>query len=57
MSYRGSFVQAGQMLAGKALHAMNSLLSVVRDLSIPVKIMFNLFDSYVVSILNYSCET
>ena len=52
----GAFVKATNILAGKALKAMNSLLSITRPMKIPTKIMFNLFDSFVVSILNYGCE-
>ena len=52
----GAFVKATNTLAGKALEAMNSLLSITRPMKIPTKIMFNLFDSFVVSILNYGCE-
>ena len=52
----GAFVKATKTLAGKALKAMNSLLSITKPMKIPVKIMFNLFDSFVVSILNYGCE-
>ena len=49
-------MKATNTLAGKALKAMNSLLSITRPMKIPTKIMFNLFDSFVVSILNYGCE-
>ena len=35
---------------------MKSLLSNTRPMKIPTKIMSNLFDLFVVSILNYGCE-
>ena len=35
---------------------MHALLSITKEKQIPVNIMFNLFDSFVGSILNYSCE-
>ena len=49
----GCFHKATNTLAGKALRAMNSLLSITKSMKIPTKIMFSLFDSFVVSILNY----
>ena len=35
---------------------MNSLLAITRCMKPPVNKMFNLFDSFVLSILNYSCN-
>jgi hypothetical protein len=35
---------------------MNSLLNIKKELDISLEIMFNLFDAYVLSILNYNCE-
>jgi hypothetical protein len=52
----GSFMQATNTLSGKGLKAMNMLFSVTKSLCTPIHIMFNLFDSYVLSILNYNCE-
>ena len=52
-----AFVKATNTLAGNALKAMNSLLSITWPMKIPAKIMFNLFDSFVVSILNCGCES
>ena len=56
LSSGGSFIKATNTLAGKALKAMNSLLAITRCMKLPINIMFNLFDSFVLSILNYSCE-
>ena len=56
LSSRGAFIKATNTLAGKALKAMNSLLAITRCMKLPINIMFNLFDSFVLSILNYSCE-
>ena len=56
LSSGGAFIKATNTLAGKALKAMNSLLAITRCMKLPINIMFNLFDSFVLSILNYSCE-
>ena len=56
LSSGGSFVKATHTLVGKALKAMHALLSITKEVQVPVKIMFNLFESFVGSILNYSCE-
>ena len=56
LSSGGSFVKATNTLVGKALKAMHALLSITKEMQVPVNIMFNLFDSFVGSILNYSCE-
>lgn len=47
---------AAVTLVGKALHAMNSLFALTRGRNVPINIMFNLFDAYVLSVLNYGCE-
>ena len=52
----GSFMQATKTLSGKALGAMCSLLSVTRNMEVPINIMLNLFDSFVCSILSYASE-
>ena len=52
----GSFMQATKTLPGKALRAMCSLLSVTRNMEVPLNIMLNLFDSFVCSILSYVSE-
>lgn len=51
-----SFVKATHTLVGKAFKAMHALLSITKEMQVPVNIMFNLFDLFVGSILNYSCE-
>ena len=35
---------------------MGALFSITKDIEVPINIMLNLFDSYIASILNYSCE-
>ena len=52
----GSFQNALKTLAGKAARAMSDLLQITRHKEIPLKIMINLFDSFVASILYYSSE-
>ena len=52
----GSFMQATKTLSGKALRAMCSLLSITRNMEVPLNIMLNLFDSFVCSILCYASE-
>ena len=51
-----SFIKATNTLAGKALRAMNSLFTITKSMQVPTNIIFNLFDSFVLSILNYACE-
>ena len=52
----GSFQNALKTLAGKAVRAMSNLLQITRHKEIPLKIMINLFDSFVASILYYSSK-
>lgn len=52
----GSFSHATKTLSGKGIRAMNTLFQVTNGMNVPVNIMFNLFDAYVLSILNHSCE-
>jgi len=52
----GSFMQATKTLVGKGLRSLNSLMSLFRNIKVPINIMFNLFDAYVLSVLNYGCE-
>lgn len=56
VSSNGSFKWGIETLSGKALKAMNSLQMLTKGMEIPMNIKFNLFDSYVTSILCYSCE-
>ena len=44
------------MLAGQALKAMNAQFFITKHMQVPIDITFNLFDSFVQPILNYSCE-
>ncbi len=52
----GSFIPATNTLSGKALKSMNWLFAITKGKEVPVDIMFNLFDTYVSSVLNYGCE-
>ena len=56
LSSGGSYVPATKVLKDKALKAIYSLLNITKGREIPVNIMLNLFDSYVLSILSYSSE-
>ena len=44
-------------LLDKALKAMQALFQILKEVETPVNIMLLLFDSLVVSILNYGCES
>ena len=50
-----SFVKANKTLFGESLKAIQTLLYIAKDTQVPVNIMFNLFDSFVGSILKHSC--
>jgi len=53
----GSFMKATSTLAGKALRSLYSLKSILREVQqVPVNILFNLFDAYVLSVLNNNSE-
>ena len=52
----GAFAKATNMLSSKAVKAMNGLFANVKYIDVPVKTIFNLFDSLVAPILNYACE-
>ncbi|XP_052260175.1 uncharacterized protein LOC127864540 [Dreissena polymorpha] len=56
LNYTGSFKSNQEHLIGKALKAMNTLLIKCHDFDIKPKILCQLFDSFVGSILNYSAE-
>ena len=43
-------------LAGKALRAMSSLFRITNTLEVPVNVNFDLFYTYVASILSYRCK-
>ena len=49
-------MQATKSQAGKGLRSLNSVMSLARNMKVPINIMFNLFDAYVLSVLNYVCE-
>ena len=55
-NYTGSFALNQQTLSGKALRAMNVLLKNIRNFDFHQNICCQLFDAFVASILNYSCE-
>ena len=55
-NYTGSFALNQQTLSGKALRAMNVLLQNIRNFDFHPKTCCQLFDAFVASILNYSCE-
>ena len=55
-NYTGSFTLNQEHLTGKALKAMNILLSKCNDYDLKPKILCQLFDAFVSPIINYSCE-
>lgn len=55
-SSSGSFNMNQNMLAGKGLKAMNTLLNNMKMFDFKPKLYCQLFDAFVSSILNYSCE-
>ena len=50
-------MMAIQTSADKGVKAMGNLFSITKGKEIPIKHMLQLFDTYVASILHYSCET
>ena len=52
----GSFNNTTKTTVDKGLRALMSLFNITKGLEIPVSIMHNLFDTYVLSVLNYGCE-
>ena len=56
MNSRGSFKKGIENLASKGLKSMCSLNNIIKDMCIPVNITFDLFDTYVASVLSYCCE-
>ena len=55
-NHTGSFALNQQTLSGKALRAMNVLFQNIRNFDFHPKTCCQLFDAFVASILNYSCE-
>ena len=55
-NYNGNFATNNEFLIGKALKAMNTLLYNCKKVPVKPKVLCQLFDSFVGSILNYACE-
>ena len=55
-NYTGSFSNNIELLAGKGIKALNVLSNQCRKLPLTPKSLCQLFDAFVGSILNYSCE-
>ena len=55
-NYTGSFALNQEMLIGKGLKALNFLLFNTKTYALTPKVMCQLFESFVGSILSYSCE-
>ena len=55
-NYTGTFVLNQETLVGKGLKALNCLLYNVKRYPLKPKLICQLFDAFVGSILNYSCE-
>ena len=56
ISSGGSVQKAINLLADKAVRSMGMLFSTIKRIQVPFKMLMQLFDTYVKSILNYSCE-
>ena len=56
VSSGGTLEKALHLLADKAVRAMGLLFSTIRHVQVPFKMLLQLFDTYVKSTLNYSCE-
>ena len=57
VSSGGTVQKAINLLADKVVRAMGLLFSTIKHVQVPFKMLLQLFDTYVKSILNYSCET
>ena len=55
-NYTGNFTRNQEYLIGKALKAMNALIINCKDLHLKPKLLCELFDSFVGSILGYASE-
>ena len=55
-NYTGNFTLNQEFLSGKGLRALNTLMSNIRNLNLSTKVVCQLFDAFVGSILNYNCE-
>ena len=56
ISSGGSVQKAINLLADKAVRSMGMLFFTIKRIQVPFKMLMQLFDTYVKSILNYSCE-
>ena len=56
VSCGGTIQRAMTMLADKAVRAMGLLFSTLRQIQVPFKMLLQLFDTFVKSILDYSCD-
>ena len=56
ISYNGSFSKNYEYLSGKALKALNALLINCKKLPLSLKVLCQLFDSFVGSVLSYGSE-
>ena len=56
ISNGGSVQKPINLLADKAVRSMGMLLSTIKRIQVPFKMLMQLFDTYVKSILNYGCE-
>ena len=52
----GSFLKATSTVAGKALRSLYSLKSILREVQVPVNMVYNLFYAYVLFVWNYNSE-
>ena len=55
-NYTGNFALNQETLVGKGLKALNCLLYNTKKYALKPKVMCQLFDAFVNSILNYACE-
>ena len=56
ISSAGSVQKAINLLVDKAVGSMGMLISTIKRTQVPFNMLMQLFDTYVKSILNYSCE-
>lgn len=56
MTSKGTYRKGIENLASKGLKSVCSLNNIIKDMCIPLKMTFDLFDTYVTSVLNYCCE-
>ena len=56
ISKGGSVQKAIKLLADKAVSSMGMLFSTIKCIQVQFKMLMQLFDTYVKSIINYSCK-